>query len=95
MPVVLMGAVTVHNLESGESLERWPLDMALVTELALATKMPTRRYHLEFDCGGHAFIWEGAADCEREAIALGRLALEVDGRFDSTARLAICLERRA
>lgn len=84
---------TLHDLDNSEFLERFPLDMDAVTKMAATPKRPSRRYHLEFDCEGHPFIWDGAAESEREAIALGRLALELDGRFDPTARLAICLDR--
>lgn len=91
MPMVLMS--TLHDLDNSEFLERYPLDMDAVARMAVRPKHKTKRYHLEFDCDGHPFIWDGAADTETEAIALGRLAIELDGRFDATSRVAVCLER--
>lgn len=85
---------TLHDLSNEEFLERFSLDMHLVAARALEGMR--RRWHLEFDCAGAPFVWEGAADSEAEAIALGRLAMYSDGRFDHrAARVSICLERRA
>lgn len=90
-----MSAGTLHDLDNQEFLERFPLDMEAVTKMAMTPKRPMRRYHLEFDCGGAPFIWSGTAEHETEAIALGRLAIELDGRYEATARVAICLDRGA
>ena len=91
-----MRAGTLHDLDNIEFLERYPVDMNLVAAKALADlDKRRRRYHLEFDCEGHPYIWDGEADSEGEAISLGRLAIFADGRFDSTARVVVCLERRA
>ena len=86
---------TLHDLDNAEFLERFQLDMNLVAATALQGKRPMHRWHLEFDCDGAPFIWDGAADSEGEAIALGRLAIYMDGRFDETARVAICVQRSA
>lgn len=83
---------TLHDLDNAEFLERFPIDMNLVAARALQAK-PQSRWHLEFDCEGAPFIWDGAADSEAEAIALGRLAIYMDGRYDEKSRVAICLER--
>lgn len=84
---------TLHDLDNGEFLECFPVDMNLVAAEAL--KGMRRRWHLEFDCEGAPFIWDGAADHEEEALALGRKAIYWDGRYNvETARVAICLERR-
>ncbi len=84
---------TLHDLDNSEFLERYPVDMNLVIAQALAGKM--RRWHLEFDCDGAPFVWDGAAEHEQEAVALGRKAIYWDGRYnEESARVAICLERR-
>ena len=85
---------TLHDLDNSEYLERYPIDMNLVAANAL--KGMQRRWHIEFDCDGAPFVWDGAADHEEEALALARKALYWDGRHDvKTARVAICLERRS
>lgn len=85
---------TLHDLDNGEFFERYPVDMNVA--IAEALKGKQRRWHLEFDCEGAVFVWDGPANSEREAIALGQKALHWDGRYNiETARLAICLERRA
>ena len=85
---------TLHDLDNGEFLQRFPIDMNMVAAKALAPKM--RRWHIEFDCDGPPFIWDGAAEHEEEALALARKALYWDGRYNvETARVAICLERRS
>ena len=71
------------------------VDMTAVAAAALQGKQPMHRWHLEFDCHGAPFVWDGAADSEGEAIALGLLAIYMDGRFDETARVAICVQRSA
>ena len=83
---------TPHDLDNSEYPARVPVDMNLVAAQALAGMK--RRWHLEFDCEGAPFIWDGPADSEAEAIALGRLAILTDGRYREDLRLAICLERR-
>lgn len=88
-----MSAGTLHDLDNVEFLERYPLDMDAVARMAATPKRPMRRYHLEFDCEGAPFIWDGLAEHETEAIALARLAIELDGRYDPTARVAICFDR--
>lgn len=85
--------ITLHDLDNAEFLEHYQVDMNLVAAKALQGKPQQSRWHLEFDCDGAPFVWEGAAESEAEAIALGRLAIYADGRYNQNARVAICLER--
>ena len=67
--------------------------MDQVARLALAPKR--RRWHIEFDLvEGQPFIWDGEATDERDGICQARAALRREG-LDDSARISICLERRA
>lgn len=86
---------TLHDLDNAEFQERFPLDMEQVSRDALAG-FGRRRWKIEFDCEGVPFMWTGGADGEAEAIALGRLAIYMDGRHDQEkARPVACIEVRS
>lgn len=86
-------STNLHDLDNQEALASLPpLDMNLIAHRALLGMQ--RRWHIEFDCDGAPFVWDGAADSEPEAIALAQKAIYFDGRYSiETARVAICLER--
>lgn len=90
---MMMSTLHTTDAEIEALLAGVQLDMNQVASTALARKR--RRWHIEFDLvEGQPFVWDGEATDERDAICQARAALRREG-LDDTARISICLERRA